>query len=109
MKVPRRVAFFASIVVLGKILTSSEGETGVVIMDWCCMCNGSEVTVDHLLLNCELTQESWSLALVKFGLHWSMPRLVTEMFVVLERIVWDSSEEYGLECGSLLHYVSHLA
>ena len=42
-----------------------------------CKCNGE--SVDHLLLNCPIALDLWSMILVLFGLSWVMPKSVVEL------------------------------
>ena len=42
-----------------------------------CKCNGE--SVDHLLLNCPIGLDLWSMILVLFGLSWVMPKSVFEL------------------------------
>ena len=42
-----------------------------------CKCNGE--SVDHLLLNCPIASDLWSMILVLFGLSWVMPKSVVEL------------------------------
>jgi hypothetical protein len=52
-----RVAFFAWLVALGKILTMDHSRKRYfIVMDWCCMCKRSEEIVDHLLLHYEVAR-----------------------------------------------------
>lgn len=49
-KVPRQVSFFVWTAAWGSILTSDNlRRRGFTIVDWCCMCRGSEEFVHHLL------------------------------------------------------------
>ena len=53
MKAPCQVSFFVWIVAWGKILTGDYlRRRGIPNVDWCCLCQCSEESVDHLLLHC---------------------------------------------------------
>ncbi len=71
---PPRVAFFSWTDVLGKILTiDALRKCGLIIVDWCCMCKHNGESVDHVLLDCRLAREMWSLEFTLFGVQWVMP------------------------------------
>ena len=55
-----------------------------------CKCKGE--SVDHLLLNCPIASDLWSMILVLFGLSWVMPKSVVELFSLLARLFWLSSK-----------------
>jgi hypothetical protein len=79
-KVPPRVAFFVWTAALGKILTADNlRRRGIPAVSWCCMCKADGESVDHLLLHCPYTKELWDMVLGLFGLHWVMPKTVTEL------------------------------
>jgi hypothetical protein len=79
-KVPSRVAFFVWTVALGKILTTENlRKRRVTILDWCCMCKSSGESVNHLLVDCPVAWELWSMVLVIFGKNWVMPRDVVDL------------------------------
>ena len=40
------------------------------------MCKKSGVSIDHLLLHCEVARDLWSYILKLFGAEWVMPRPV---------------------------------
>jgi cytochrome b len=40
---------------------------------------GSEESIKHLLLRCEVAHELWSYILTLFGVEWVMPRSVLEL------------------------------
>ena len=50
-----------------------------MVVDWCCMCKRNGETLDHLLLNCPISQELWNMLCFLFGVHWVMPRGVVEL------------------------------
>ena len=53
MKAPCQVSFFDWIAAWGKILIGDYlRRRGIPIVDWCCLCQCSEESVDHLLLHC---------------------------------------------------------
>ena len=77
-KVPSRVAFFVWIAVLGNILTINNlHKRKVWILDWCYMCKSSVELVDHLLLNCPIVFEMWSMVFTLFGIYWTAVELLT--------------------------------
>jgi hypothetical protein len=79
-KVPPRVAFFVWTSALGKILTTDNlRKRRVMIQDWCCMCQMSGESVNHLLLHCPVAWELWSVVLTLFGITWVMPRGVGDL------------------------------
>ena len=79
-KVSPRVAFFAWTAALGKILTADNlRRRGIPVVSWCCMCKADGESVDHLLFHCPYAKELWDMVLGLFGLHWVMPKTVTEL------------------------------
>ena len=57
IKVSLRVAFFVWSVSLGKILTMDNlKKRHVIVVDLCCICKRSIVSVDCFLLNCEVAR-----------------------------------------------------
>ncbi len=52
---------------------------GMVLANWCSMCNSSEDR-DHLLLHCCLARELWELVFTLFGVWLVMPNFVLLMF-----------------------------
>jgi hypothetical protein len=42
-------------------------------------------TVDHLFLHCEYARELWSLVLCMYGIHWAMPRKVSDLLACWRR------------------------
>jgi hypothetical protein len=54
-KIPLKVAFFAWLAALGKILTLDNlRKRHVIVIDRCCMCKMNGETVNYLLLHCEV-------------------------------------------------------
>jgi hypothetical protein len=54
-KVPWRLAFFAWLVTLVKILTTYNlRKRRIIVVDWFCMCKKGGEFVDRLLLHCEV-------------------------------------------------------
>jgi hypothetical protein len=51
----------------------------IIVINWCCMCERSEETVDHLLLHCEVASNLWYAFFSCFGLAWVMPRRVVDL------------------------------
>jgi hypothetical protein len=86
-----RVDFFVWTPALGKILTHDKlRKMNVVVTEWCCMCNKSGESIEHLLLHCEVSCDLWSYIFTLFGVKWIMPRMV------LELTSWGVSYGYGL-------------
>uniref|UniRef100_A0A2N9I9L7 Reverse transcriptase zinc-binding domain-containing protein n=1 Tax=Fagus sylvatica TaxID=28930 RepID=A0A2N9I9L7_FAGSY len=52
---------------------------GIPVVSWCCMCKADGESIDHLLLHCPYAKELWDMVLGLFGLHWVMPKTVTEL------------------------------
>jgi hypothetical protein len=68
-KAPSKVAFFVWSASLGKILTLDNLRRRQVIMvNRCCLCKLDGVSVDHLLLHCEVAHPLWNTILSRFGL-----------------------------------------
>jgi hypothetical protein len=58
----------------GKILTHDNLiKRGNSLVSWCCMCQWSGETVDHLLLQYDIASELWNVVFTAFGIHWAMP------------------------------------
>jgi hypothetical protein len=67
--VPLKVAFFASLVALEKILTIDNlRKRHVIMVDTCCMCKRNWEFVDYLLLHCEVACALWNAIFSRFGL-----------------------------------------
>ena len=49
------------------------------MLDWCYMCKRCRESVDHLLLQCPIAYEVWSMVFCLFGIHWVMPYKVIEL------------------------------
>jgi hypothetical protein len=80
-KVPLKVAFFAWVAALGKILTLDNlRKRQVIVIDRCCMCKKNWESVDHLLLHYEVTCLLWNAIFSRFSLSWVMPRRVVDLF-----------------------------
>jgi len=85
------VDFFVWTAALGKILTHDKlRKMNVVVTEWCCMCNKSGESIEHLLLHCEVACDLWSYVFTLFGVKWIMPQMV------LELTSWGVSYGYGL-------------
>jgi hypothetical protein len=52
----------------------------IIVVGWCCMHKKSGESIDHILLQCEIVRELWSLLIHLFGV-WVMPRRVRELLV----------------------------
>jgi len=79
-KVPLKVAFFAWVAALGKILTLNNlRKRQVIVIDRCCMCKKNWESVDHLLLHYEVTCLLWNAIFSRFSLSWVMPRRVVDL------------------------------
>lgn len=44
----------------------------IIVIDWCCMCERSGETVDHLLLYCRVARVLWDDIFSMSGLAWIM-------------------------------------
>jgi len=75
------VSFLVWIVALGKILTGDYLRRAFTIVDWCCLCQFSGESVDHLLLHCEEVSQLWSFAFRLFGVAWVLPKKVIDLLV----------------------------
>jgi hypothetical protein len=72
------------LVVLGKILTLDNlRKMSVMVVEWCCMCNKSWESIDHLLIHCEVAKKLWSSILKMFAIDWVMPRRVRDLLECL--------------------------
>uniref|UniRef100_A0A2N9ERP2 Reverse transcriptase zinc-binding domain-containing protein n=1 Tax=Fagus sylvatica TaxID=28930 RepID=A0A2N9ERP2_FAGSY len=79
-KAPPRVAFFIWTAVWGKILTNDNlRKRGIVLVDWCYLCKNAGESSDHIFLHCSLAKHLWDAVLSLFGMHWVMPRTVSEL------------------------------
>jgi hypothetical protein len=64
VKVLLKVAFFVWMETLGKMLTKDNlRKMNIIIIEWCCMCKTCGVSIDHLILHCEVATEMWSMLL----------------------------------------------
>ena len=55
-----KVAFFLWADLMGKILTVENlSKRHIILMSWCCMCQGDGETVDRLLLHYLIAKELW--------------------------------------------------
>jgi hypothetical protein len=76
-----RVAFFAWLVTLGKILTLDNlRKKHIILVDRCCMCKRNGESVDHLLLHCDVAYALWSTLFTCVSMSWVMPRRVIDLF-----------------------------
>jgi len=55
-----------------------------VVVEWCCICNKSGESIDHLLIHCEVARELWSSILNLFGVNWVIPRRMSDLLVSME-------------------------
>ena len=70
--------FFIWTTILGNILTIDNlRKLWILILDWCCMCNGE--SVDHLLIRSPIAFDLKSMVFTLFGIHWVMPKTVEEL------------------------------
>ena len=80
-KVPPRVAFFSWIASLGKARTIDNlRKRGLILQNWCCLCQSNGESVDHLFLHCSMVTDMWSMVFGMFGVQWVMPRTVMDLF-----------------------------
>ena len=71
-KVPLRMASFAWLAALGKILIMDNLKKRHIIgVDWCCICRKSVEAVDHLLLYCEISSALLN-TIFTLGMAWIM-------------------------------------
>jgi hypothetical protein len=52
----------------------------VIVVEWCCMCNKMEESVDHLLLHCEIASALWNYMFSSIELAWVMHSRVVDLF-----------------------------
>jgi hypothetical protein len=80
-KLPVKVAFFAWLAALWKILTMDNlRKRHVIVVDRCCMCKKNRKSVGHLLFHCEIAFALWNAIFTRFGLSWVMPLRVVDLF-----------------------------
>lgn len=60
----------------------------VIMVDWCCSCEKSEESVEHLLVHCEMTNALWNAIFSLVGLLQVMPRRVVDHFACWKRVFW---------------------
>jgi len=73
-KAPLIVVFFACLAALKKILTvDNPKKWHVIVVNWCYMCKKSGESVDHLLLQCEMSRALWNSIFSLVGLAWVVP------------------------------------
>ena len=67
VKVPKRVYFFLWTTARGGILTIDNLVKNLPLVNWCCLCQRDEETVDHLLFYCKFAHALWSEVFLMFG------------------------------------------
>jgi hypothetical protein len=64
-------------------------------------------SVDHLLIQCDVTSALWSAIFSRFRLAWVMPRRVPDLCASL--VVLRKDEEYhSVENGALMSILDHM-
>jgi hypothetical protein len=66
-----------------------------MVVDWCVICSKNGESVDHLLLDCELTCAICNVFFNWFGLSWVMPTWVVDVFACW----WMPATHGVLLCG----------
>ena len=90
MRIPPRVILFCWLALHCALLTMENlRRCKKIIVNACPMCLASEETVDHLLLNCKVTQGLWYEVLSWFDCCWTQPSSILRLF-----------EAWRLEVGS---------
>ena len=80
IKVPKRVSFFLWKIARGSILTIDNlVQRCLPLVNWCCMCQCDEETVDHLLLHCKFAYVLWSEVFLIFGIQWVMLKAIASL------------------------------
>ena len=51
----------------------------ICLVNWCCMCQCSEESVDHLLIHCTQVSSLCSLVFFLFGVSWVIPKHMVEL------------------------------
>ena len=68
IKVPKRVSFFLWSAAGDEILTIDNlVKKNLPLVNWCCLCQCDEETVDLLLLHCKFAHALWSEVFLMFG------------------------------------------
>ena len=79
VKVPKRVYFFLWTAARGGILTIDNLVKNLPLVNWCCLCQHDEETVDHLLLYCKFAHALWSEVFLMFGFQWVMANTIVSL------------------------------
>ena len=51
----------------------------ICLVNWCCLCQCSEESVDHLLIHCTQVSSLCSLVFFLFGVSWVIPKHMVEL------------------------------
>ncbi|XP_075099232.1 uncharacterized protein LOC142176070 [Nicotiana tabacum] len=80
-KMPPKISVFCWITLNGACLTHDNLiRRGFQLASRCYMCQSNSETINHLFLHCPVATDIWSMFLSLFGLRWTMPCSVTEVF-----------------------------
>jgi hypothetical protein len=72
VKSPPRIAFLLWATSLGRILTVDNlKRREFQLINWCCLCEKDEETINHFLHHCEYTVDIWNLVLTTLGSPWA--------------------------------------
>ncbi|XP_047335900.1 uncharacterized protein LOC124939472 [Impatiens glandulifera] len=79
IKLPSRITLFAWEAIHGGILTQDKLKNkGFRLANRCVICESFEETINHLLLDCHMAKEIWSLIQNIINLQWEMPLIMGE-------------------------------
>ena len=66
---------------MGKALTIDNlRKCGLIIQNWCCLCQRDGESVDHLFLHCSMASDMWAMVFGMFGVQWVMPKSIMDLF-----------------------------
>ena len=73
IKVLERVSFFLWTAARdGILVVDNLVKKNLPLLNWCCLCQCDEETMDHFLLHCKFVHAVWSEVFLMFGVQWVM-------------------------------------
>ena len=77
-----------------------------MVVEWCCMCEKSGESINHLLLHCEVASALWNYIFTLFRIEWVMSRQILDLLTCwgslvgcgLVKEVWRMALLYVMWC-----------